>query len=170
MDGDSQPISYSNIRVAAVQNQASLSASPVSLIFSAVPGSTPATQTVNISGGGAATTWAVTSSASWLTTITTSNQTPGAIAVTANPSGLGAGSYSGTLTISAPGATNSPLVIPVTLAVTTAAISVASTSLTFFGAPNSSPAPATVQVTNAGTGNLGWSASNTQSWLSLSPT
>ena len=59
---------------------------------------------------------------------------------------------------------------PVTLAVKTAVLSVAPTSLTFFGASNSNPAPQTFQISNLGTGVLTWTANATSNWLALSPT
>jgi len=49
-------------------------------------------------------------------------------------------------------------------------MSVAPTSLNFFGASNLNPIPQTFQISNLGTGVLGWSASATSSWLGLSGT
>ncbi|MBV8551245.1 MAG: DUF4082 domain-containing protein [Acidobacteriaceae bacterium] len=171
LDADNQPIAYSNVQVAAVQNQVTLDApSPSTVVLSALPGSTSPNQTVNITAAGTTTAWAVTSSASWLTATASTTLTPGTITVSANAAGLAEGTYSGTLTISAPGATNSPLTIPVTLAVKTAVLSVKPGSLAFFGATTVNPIPQNVQVTNLGTGNLGWSASATSSWLGLSAT
>ncbi|MGH9583985.1 MAG: BACON domain-containing protein, partial [Bryobacteraceae bacterium] len=171
LDADSQPISYSNIQVAAVQQPAALdSLSPSNLVFSALPGSTPAVQTVNITAGGAATAWTMkTSAASWLTASASNSLTPGTITVAANPAGLSEGTYNATITVYAPGAANSPMTIPVTLAVRTAVLSAAPASLTFFGATTVNPNPRKIQVTNQGTGNLGWSASATSTWLGLSP-
>lgn len=170
MDTDSQPISYSNVRVSAVQSQAALSVTPSSLIFSALPGSSPAPQTVSVGAGAATTAWAITSNQSWLTATASSTLTPGTITVSVNTSGFGEGTYSGTVTVSAPGASGSPFTIPVTLAVKTAVMSVSPTSLVFFGATSANPATQAVQVTNAGTGGLGWTATDTTTWLGLSPT
>jgi hypothetical protein len=173
MDADSQPISYSNIRVSAVQNQATLATpSPSSLAFSAMPGNTPAPQTLNITVGGATTTWAaaVTSGSPWLSIAASSTLTPGTLTVSTNTNGLGEGVYNGTIILSAPGAANSPITIPVTLALKTAVMSVTPTSMTFFGAPTLNPAPQTFQVTNTGTGTLGWTANPTSNWLGLSAT
>jgi len=47
-------------------------------------------------------------------------------------------------------------------------MSVTPSNLYFFGAPNLNPAPATLRVNNLGTGNLGWTASATSSWIGLS--
>lgn len=170
LDTDNQPISYSNIRVSAVQSQAALSASPSSLIFSALPGSLPASQTVTVSGGGATTAWAVTSNQTWLIASASSTLTPGTITVSVNSAGFPEGNYSGALTISAPGASGSPITIPVTLAVKTAVMSVTPTSMVFFGATTMNPGTQAIQITNAGTGTLGWTAADTTTWLGESPT
>lgn len=170
MDADNQPISYSNVQVSAVQSQAALSASPSNLVFSALPGSSPAPQTVSVSGGGATTAWAVTSNQTWITASASSTLTPGSITVSVNSSSFAEGTYTGALTISAPGASGSPITIPVTLGVKTAVMSVTPSSLMFFGATSMSPTSQTIQVTNAGTGNLSWTATDTTTWLSESPT
>jgi hypothetical protein len=170
LDADSQPVSYSNVIVRAVQSQVKLDTpSPASLVFNAVPGATAASQNVNISAGGASTTWAVTSNQSWLTTTVSATLTPGVITVTANAAGLSEGTYNGTLTVSAPGASNSPITIPVTLAVKTAVMSVSPTSMTFFGAVGLNPNSQSSQITNVGTGSLNWTANTSSSWLGLSP-
>jgi Domain of unknown function (DUF4082)/Viral BACON domain/Bacterial Ig domain/Putative binding domain, N-terminal len=170
LDADSQPISYSNVRVESTQPQVTIAApSPSSLLFAAVPGAAPTSQVLNISAGGASTTWAVvTSNQSWLTSVASSTLTPGTLTVTANPTGLTEGTYTGTVTIYAPGATNSPLVIPVTFGVKTAVMSVTPTTLNFFGAIGLNPNPQPVNVTNIGTGVLNWAATATQSWDVLS--
>jgi len=170
LDAYNQPISYSNILVSAVQSQATLSASPSNLVFSALPGSAPAAQTVNINGSGASTAWAVSSNQTWLTATPSSTLTPGTITVSVNATGLGAGTYNGALTVSAPGASGSPFTIPVTLAVKTAVMSVAPNSMVFFGATSMNPGTQTIQITNAGTGGFGWTATDTTTWLGLSPT
>jgi hypothetical protein len=170
LDADSQPISYSNVRVAAIQNQVTMDQiSPSQLVFNAGASVAPAPQTINITAGGANTTWAASADAAWITVSASSALTPGALTVTVNPSGLPQGTYTGTLTLSAPGATNSPLSIPVTLAVKDAVLSVTPSSLTFFGAIGSSPNPQAVQISNLGTGTLNWSATNNNAWLGLNP-
>lgn len=170
LDADNQPISYSNISVSAVQTPAALAApSPTSLIFAAAPGVTPPSQSVNISAGGASTAWAVRSNVSWLSATSSTTMTPGVITASPNPAGLAEGTYNGTLSVYAPGATNSPITITVTLAVKTAVLSVTPASLTFFGAPTQNPTPQNVQVANAGTGSLSWAARATSQWLGLSP-
>ena len=173
LDTASQPISYSNIRVDAVQSQVTLAApSPTSLVFSAGPGTSPAPQTLNVTAGSASTAWAasVSSGAPWLTISASTTITPGVLTVSANPAGLAEGTYNATVTLSAPGATNSPISIPVTLAVKTAVLSVTPTNLNFFVPSNLNPNPQTLQISNLGTGVLGWSASATSNWLVLNST
>ena len=171
LDADNQPISYSNVQVASVQSPVTLDApSPSSLTFGTLPGVVPPSKTVNISAGGASTTWAVTSNATWLSATISSSLTPGVITVSANPSGLSQGVYNGSLTVYAPGASNSPVTIPVTLAVKTAILSVTPSSLTYFGAIGLNPRPKNIQIANTGTGALNWSASAASSWLGLSAT
>jgi len=169
LDGDSQPISYSNVRVESTLPQVTIATpSPSSLLFSALPGAAPASQVLNISAGGASTTWVATSNQPWLTVVASSTLTPGTLTVTANPTGLSEGTYTATITLYAPGATNSPLVIPVTFGVKTAVMSVTPTTLNFFGAIGLNPNPQSVTVTNIGTGVLNWAATTTESWDVLS--
>jgi len=169
LDTDSQPISYSNVRVASTQPQATISSPSASaLTFSAMPGAAPKSQVLNVAAGAATTTWAVTVNQPWLTATASSTVTPGTLTVTANPSGLAEGTYTGTVTLYVPGATNSPLTIPVTFGVKTAVMSVAPTTFNFFGAIGLNPSPQSFQITNAGTGVLNWAATAPESWDVLS--
>ena len=169
LDADTQPISYSNVRVESTLPQVTIATpSPSSLLFAALPGAAPSAQVLNISAGGASTTWAVTSNQAWLTAVPSSTLTPGTLTVTANPTGLAEGTYNGTVTLYAPGATNSPVVIPVTLGVKTAVMSVTPPTLNFFGAIGLNPNSQPVNITNLGTGMLNWTATATQSWDVLS--
>jgi len=168
MDADSQPISYSNVRVASATSPATLATSSASLIFSAQPGTQPPSQTVNITAGGQSTAWTITSNAPWLQATASSNLTPGTITVSANTTGLAAGTYTGSVTIHAPGATNSPLVIPVTLGVKTAILATTPSSLTFFGASGFTTPSQSISITNAGSGTLAWTASADASWITMS--
>ena len=171
LDADSQPISYSAVSVAAVQSPVAIDPiNPSSLVFNATPGGAPTSQSVSISAGGATTTWAASSNTSWITTSGSATLTPSTLTITANPSGMVQGTYSGTVTISAPGAANSPISIPVTMAVKSALLSVNPSLMTFFGAVGLNPNPQTIQIANAGTGSLNWTASDTSSWLGLSVT
>src|SRR4029077_20335378 len=60
--------------------------------------------------------------ATWLAVTPTSGSSGSSVSVSVNPSGLAAGTYSGNVTITSSGASNSPKSIPVTLTVTAAAL------------------------------------------------
>ena len=96
-----------------------LVANPAKLNFTAVAGgSNPASQNVYLSGVQTL-TWTPTKTQAWLTVTTMS---AGSYGVTAaiNITGLAAGTYTDNVTITAPGASNSPLLIPISLTVTAA--------------------------------------------------
>jgi len=61
--------------------------------------------------------WSITSSAAWLACAPTSGQGNTQVAVSVNHGGLEAGTYSGTLTVASPNATNSPQTVTVNLRV-----------------------------------------------------
>jgi uncharacterized protein (TIGR03437 family) len=132
-----------------------IAASQASLSFQQVLGGpSPVPQTIQITSSPSMINYSVSASVgttgSWLSANITagSGATPGTVAVSVNATGLGLGSYSGTLTITSPGATNTPLSVPVTLSVVQATISAPTTPLTFTqlaGGP--APASQTVAVT-----------------------
>lgn len=72
--------------------------------------------TITNTGGGTL-NWQVSATVSWLTCSPTSGTGTGVITVTPNGTGLTPGSYTGSISVSATGASNSPQVIPVTLKV-----------------------------------------------------
>ena len=170
MDADNQPVSYKNISVASAQNAVTITPSQTALTFAAQPGTQPPAQTLNVSAGGASTTWAITTTGSWLQATASNNLTPGSITVNANTTGLAAGTYTGSITIHMPGATNSPLVIPVTLGVKTAILATTPASLTFFGASGFTTPSQNINVSNSGSGSLAWTASANASWITLGST
>ena len=93
--------------------------SPSSLSFTATAGgANPANQTLTISNtGGGSLTWTASDNATWLSVSPASGTAPSSATVSVNSSGLAAGTYNGSITISATGATNSPVSVPVTLTV-----------------------------------------------------
>jgi uncharacterized protein (TIGR03437 family) len=167
-----------------VTGPTTLSASPSSLTFNAVSGqSNPAAQTVAVSSTGASTAITYTvavstvSGGSWLSATASNGTTPGNISVTTNISGLAAGSYSGSVTITGSGASNSPLTVPVQLVVTSAASLTSSPqSLTFnYQIGNGGPASQSLNIAgpnNTGSFNFTITAATTTggAWLSASPT
>jgi predicted phage tail protein len=148
--------------------------SPTSLSFTAQQGSgNPAAQTVTVSNtGGGTLTWAANDTAAWLALSPASGSGNGALTLTATTGSLTAGSYSGSVTVSATGA--NPVTIPVAFTVTPApvppAIGLSPTSLSFTAQQGSgNPAAQTVTVSNTGGGSLNWSVSHDATWLSHTP-
>jgi uncharacterized protein (TIGR03437 family) len=101
--------------MAGVLQPLDISLSPSSLNFAYnIGGAIPAAQTVTAgTGGGGNLTYSASSNAAWLL-VSVSGST---IMVSVNPSGLAANTYQGVIAVSAPGASNSPQTIAVSLVV-----------------------------------------------------
>jgi hypothetical protein len=151
----------------AVDTTPTISVTPTSLSFSAVAGGGgPLSQTVSVSnsGGGTLNWSASVTSGSFVTLVgTTSGANSGSFQVFADVSALSAGTYNGTIRITASGAANTPQDIPVTFAVSPVpTISVTPASLSFSAiAGGGGPLSQTVSVSNSGGGTLNWSAAVT---------
>ena len=79
---------------------AQLALNPVSLNFFGQPNGTPPQQrTVQVTSTGSAISYSVSTNQAWLQAAPSSGTTPGAITVGVNPSGLGAGTYTGNVTV-----------------------------------------------------------------------
>ncbi len=87
------------------------------LYFGAVNGgNAPGTRRITISNSGAgALNWSITDNAAWLFTNPTSGTGSAQVTVSIDMTGLGAGSYTGTITVSDPNASNSPQTVNVSL-------------------------------------------------------
>ena len=96
-----------------------LSVAPTSLAFSATAGwREPAAQTVNVTNtGGGSLSFTASDDQAWLAVAPTSGTAPSSLSVSTNIAGLAPGNYTGTVTISAAGASGSPKTVGVTLAV-----------------------------------------------------
>ena len=132
--------------------------SPTTLSFNATGGgSNPTPLTLSIwNAGGGTLNWTASKTQSWLTLSLTSGSSTGSgnpnqTTVSANISGLSTGTYNDTITISAPGASNTPQTVTVTLTLVCATP----------GTP-SSPSPSS--------GATGVSTSPTLSWAATSNT
>jgi subtilase family protein/BACON domain-containing protein len=103
----------------ATPTQPTIGVSPASLSFTATAGgSNPANQTINIANTGAGTlSFTASDNAPWLTVSPSSGTAPSTLTASVDITGLAAGAFNGTITISATGATNTPVSIPVTLTV-----------------------------------------------------
>ena len=152
-----------------------LTVSPASLSFSGTQGgSSPAAKTLAVSNtGGGSMDWTASDGAAWLSVSPTSGTNAGTITVTPSITGLAAGTYTTDVTVTASGATGSPKTIPVTFTVdppTPPALSVTPASLAFTAtAGGSAPAAKTLAVSNTGGDSMDWTASESATWLSVSP-
>ncbi|HZT28993.1 MAG TPA: hypothetical protein VFA33_03855 [Bryobacteraceae bacterium] len=154
-----------------------ISAAPQSISLSYQLGSpAPAPTSLSIASSGSALSFTATASTTgggnWLA-VSGGNTTPATLSVSLVTAGLAVGNYSGSITISSPGAANPKVTIPVTLAVTGApSISVGPTSLTFAYQINNTP-PASQQISVGSSGAaLNFTATPSTSsgggWLAVS--
>ena len=106
-----------------VTTAATMQLSPATLTFNhqTTGTSSPAAQTVQISSSGPVINWAATptSTGGWLQVSPATGTTPGSLSVSVNPSGLAVGTYTGSVSVTSSGATNSPQTVAVTLNVST---------------------------------------------------
>ncbi len=152
----------------------SLQASPASLNFAfSSTGSLPPAQSVAITLGGSPATGAqatVAPGAPWLSVQTGSG---GTISVAVDPTGLLAGTYTGSVQVAASGASNSPLTIPVTFAVSGSPLVTFSANAIALAALPAQSQPVSENLVIGGGSNtpvkinLNVTAST---WLSVSPT
>jgi len=156
----------------AVSVVPAIGTSPTSLSFAAQQGgSNPATQTLTISNiGGGVLSWTASNSAAWMSLSSSAGTGAGSVSVSVTTGTLTAGSYSGTVMLSATGA--SPVIVPVSFTVTTApvapAIGASPASFSFTTQTGSNPATQTLTISNTGGGTLNWTASDNAAWLTMS--
>ena len=151
----------------------SIAVAPTSLQFAyTVGGTAPASQSIQITSSGGTLTWSAITNVPWLSVAPASGTAPSTVSVLVSPAGVGAGIYMGSVQISAAGASNSPVLINVTLTVTPAqaSLAVSPQALTFsYTVGGTVPAAQGVPITNTGGGTLSWSASASAAWVGLSP-
>jgi hypothetical protein len=147
--------------------------SPSNLTFGYITGgTTPAAQSVSLSSSGSALSYSVTTSAAWLSATPTSGTTPGTLSVSVNPSGLAVGTYTGTVTLTATGAANSPATVSVTFNIlsSTPRLRLSPGAFTFtYAVGGTLPASQNLSVTSSGVA-IAFTVSTTPSWLSATPT
>jgi uncharacterized protein (TIGR03437 family) len=152
---------------------------PTTLTFTqTLGGAVPANQTVQITSNGQPLNYVAAAAnpgtVQWLTVSgSTTGQTPGSVTVAVDGSKLSAGTYNGTITVTAPGASNTPLTVPVTLTVAPGTISASPTSLNFSQiAGGTAPAAQSVAVSST-PGSLPYTVTTTTkdggTWLSATP-
>ena len=165
------PVSFT---ISAAPVAPAIGASPTTLSFTAQQGGgNPAAQTLSLSNtGGGTLSWNASESTTWLSLSPASGTGNGSMTTSVVTGSLAVGSHSGTITLSASGA--SSVTIPVTFTITAApvppAIGLSPTSLSFTAQQGSgNPAAQTLTISNTGGGTLNWNASESTTWLSLSP-
>jgi hypothetical protein len=137
-----------------VNSTASLTTSATSLSFNFQTNrATPPSQTITIGSTLGTLNFTATASATtgnWLSIFPNTGSTPAALTVSANPTGLPVGTYTGNISVTAPGSANT-LSISVTLVVSNSAllnVSPASVNFQYFG--GAAPSPVPVSVTSTG--------------------
>ncbi len=144
-------------------------------------GSVPASQTINVTNAaGAAMNFSVSvqmnTGTNWLNVTPLNGSTPQALTVNiANTAGLPAGTtYTGAVVLQAPGASNSPLAIPVSFTVgASQTITVPTIPISFTATGGAAPAAQTITLSGSGQGMLYTAVATTQSggaWLVVTPT
>ena len=150
---------------------------PLTYTFAA-GGTPPASQSFTIASTGAAFNFtvatSVTTASNWLVVAPTSGTTGTLLSVGVNPLGLAEGTFTGIVTITAPGAINSPQYIPVSFIVSTASeLVVGPAPIVFDQAVGADPAPAkTLNVSSSGTILAFTATPSTLSggnWLTVTP-
>lgn len=161
------------ITVTAPATNPTLATSPASLSFTYQSGGTaPAAQSVSVTSSGSAITYNVSTSATWLSATPASGSTPGSVSVSVTPQSLAAGTYTGSVTLTSSGASNSPKTIPITLTVTSATLptlSAAPSNLSFtYQTGGATPAAQPVNLTSS-SGALSYTIASSAAWLVATP-
>jgi uncharacterized protein (TIGR03437 family) len=161
-----------NISVQLVVSSAgTITASPAYLNFAyTVGGTAPAAQTVNITSTAQITIATATTNGAWFTVTSSASTTPSALTVAISNNSLPAGNYSATISVTSPTATNSPLILPITLVVSgKPTLAPSPTSLTFTGqSGGSNPASQSINLTGVTGAAVPFSITTSPSWLSVS--
>ncbi len=172
-DADNSPVTVPVELTCRARPTIGLSATTMD--FSAIVGAAASPQTLGIHNAGAESlSWSVTSSQSWLVPSPTSGTSTGEtddVTVTASCSGLAAGTYNATLTVSHPAATNNPRTVAVSLtcAPPPPSITVQPSSLAFSAWVGDAAANQTFQIRNSGGGTLSYTVGEASAWLGVSP-
>lgn len=136
-----------------------------------VDNATVAEHTVQLtSSDGSSPTFTLSSDAPWLSATGDSGTTPATITVIADPAGLAAGTYNGTVTAEAAGLNPASLAFTFTITEGNHGILVAPTSLTFTGAPDAAIASQTLDVSHSQSSSEPFTVSTNMPWLSATPT
>lgn len=151
-----------------------LSVSPTEVRDSARAGSNDVRQTdVAITNSGDGTfTWSASDHASWIQLDPNEGDVPGTLTISLDPDGLDPGVYQGDVTVRAVEAADTQFTtIAVTFLVQRPGLSVSPASIEDSTNVNSNATfTETLQVSNSGTGQLSWTATENRPWLALGAT
>lgn len=153
----------------------SLSLSTTTLAASAEEGAGAASSGFSVrNAGGGTLSFTVASSTPWLSVSPASGTSSGEfrnVAVSLNPAGLSSGTHQGTLTVSAPGVSNAPQTVNVTLTVQgkPPSLELSTSSIAVSVEEGGASATQTLSVRNAGGGVLSYALASNGSWLRVSP-
>ena len=149
-----------------------LSAAPTAIAFSYQTGTgAPAAQLLSISSSSSVLRYTVTASGgTWLAVTPATGLTPGGVGLSVNVSGLAVGTYSGSVTISAPGASNLPLTVPVTLTITLGNLTAVPPTLSFSWILGATAPAAQSFVLDSSGSALNFTVTPSATWLVAAPT
>jgi uncharacterized protein (TIGR03437 family) len=162
--------------VTLVINAGTISVTPASMTFTQVQGGpAPTAQSLAVAGFPAAISYQVSANAgsgTWLAATPANGFTSSTVQVSVAQNNLAVGSYSGAVTLTAPGALGSPIIVPVTLNVVTPhPLSATPTLMTFTVQPGSTSAQTGQVQVNSATGSTTYNLTVVGgTWLSASPT
>ncbi len=150
---------------------------PTDLSFTTARGENPAAKVLTIrNDGGQTLNWTGgVNGGSWLGLSPAAGSVASGqsqnVTVSVSAINLNSGSYTASITLTAPGAQNSPQTVPVTLTVNPGPlIGLSTTTLNISMTEGVNPSPREVVVSNAGGGVLEWQATDDASWIGLQPT
>ena len=154
-----------------------ISVSTSGLTTSCSEGANASSQTFTVQNtGGGTLSYTISDNRSWLSISPSSGTSTGeqdSITVNYSTSGLVAGNYSGTITVTDGNATNSPQTISVSLTVNPVSvppsITLGASSISNSSTQGSNASSQTFTVQNTGGGTLSYAISDNRSWLSCSP-
>lgn len=169
------PVKVPVTLVVAPPPKPTIQLSPTTFTFNATEGGgNPISQTLTITNVGASTlNWTATKSSLWLGLDPASGAGNGTSAVSVNIAGLAPATYTDTIVVTDPNATNSPQKAVVTLVVAAApkpTIALSPGVFTFNAVEGgANPVNQTLNITNSGAATLNWTATKSSLWLGLDP-
>ena len=165
------------IEIYGLAGYTTMTTSPSSLAFEAEEGgTTPAMQDITITNSGEGTlNWTAVSDSSWLTlsqtTGSTDNITPTILSAGIKLAGLTAGTYSGSIKITAESGAADTITVTLTVIAPPKILRIKPSSLSFKAQKGGSiPSSQAITIENAGQGEMNWTATADQpTWLSINP-